>query len=556
MRNGAGKSRVGALWALSLAACTASFEAPRATRPGAGDEGHPDPEAASSQGALHGRLLLAAEYQNAVADLLGPAAAQAALPPADTALHGQAAIGAGALSLGLAQLESYEKSARAVAEAALADPRARARLIPCEPLGAADAPCMAAVAATLAPRVLRRALPQGELDAWAALGAQAAQEEGRFEGGVQWMIAGLLLSPDFLYLNEVGRPHPSDPGRRLLTGEELASRLAFFLTASTPPDWLLAAAARGELEEPAQIAAAAQALLDGPRGDAAVIRVLEEVFGVAGVPAAAKDSTAFPAWSPALGGSMLAEFRALVGEAARGGRDFRALLAQPVAFVDAPLAAHYGLPAPAPGTVQRVELPPGSGRGGLLSLGGFLARHSHPVSSSPTLRGKFVRERLLCQPVDAPPANVIPSLPPDDPDKPRTTRERHAEHMSLAGCSGCHQLMDPLGFAFEHFDATGAFRAGENGLPIDATGALEGQPFDGARDLGALLAQSPRVQGCLLRAFYRQAVGRLETAGEEPFLAERQERFLALGGAIKPWLVELSASPELRSGRAAEGAPR
>jgi Protein of unknown function (DUF1588)/Protein of unknown function (DUF1592)/Protein of unknown function (DUF1595)/Protein of unknown function (DUF1585)/Protein of unknown function (DUF1587) len=505
-------------------------------------------------GPLNSRLLLGFEYRNAIEDLFGPLAAARANPPADTALNGLTAVGAGTLSLGMSQLEVYETSARAVAEAAVGDPVTRASLLPCEPLGAADAACMAAVAATLGPRVLRQPLSDDALAGWADLGLAAALQEGSFDEGLKWLLTGLLLSPDFLYLSSAGRPHPGDARLSLLTAPELASRLSFFLTGSTPPEWLLLAARRGELEDSEQVAAAARQLLAGPRGDAAVARLFDELFGLEGLSLAAKDNIVYPGWTPGLADSMRAEFLALVGEASRDdGRDLRRLLDQKVAYVDARLAAHYGLPAPQGGGLERVALAPESGRGGLLSLGAFLARHSHPVSSSPTLRGKFVRERLLCQPIDAPPTNVIPSLPPPLPGKPQTTRQRHAEHMQLAGCSGCHTLMDPLGFALEHFDATGAYRDTEVGLPIDATGALDGVPFDGAQQLGAILATDARVQRCLLRTFYRHAVGRLEAAGEEKFLAAQEARFSALGGAIKPWLVELVSSPQFRTGLAASG---
>ena len=544
---------IGFFAAASLCACSARIEAPPGN-PFSGERGEAPAPVAGLAGPLNSRLLLGFEYRNAIEDLLGPVARARANPPADTALNGMTAVGAGTLALGMSQLEVYETSARAVAEAALGDPLTRAGLLPCEPLDASDAPCMAAVAATLGPKVLRRPLSDEEIAGWADLGLAAALQEGSFDEGLKWLLTGLLLSPDFLYLNAVGRPHPGDARLRLLTAPELASRLAFFLTGSTPPQWLLLAAGRGELEDSAQIAAAARQLLAGPRGDAAVARLFDELFGLDALSVAAKDSTTFPSWTPALAGSMRAEFLALVSEASRDdGRDFRALLDQRVAYVDPLLAAHYGLPAPQSGGLERVALPPESGRGGLLSLGAFLARHSHPVSSSPTLRGKFVRERLLCQPVDAPPTNVIPSLPPAVPGKPQTTRDRHAQHMQLAGCSGCHTLMDPLGFALEHFDATGAYRETEVGLAIDTTGTLDGAAFDGAQQLGSILATDARVQRCLLRTFYRQAVGHLEAAGEERFLTAQEARFSALGGAIKPWLVELVSSPEFRTGLAPSG---
>jgi hypothetical protein len=168
------------------------------------------------------------------------------------------------------------------------------------------------------------------------------------------------------------------------------------------------------------------------------------------------------------------------------------------------------------------------------------------VNTSPTQRGKFIREVLLCQPVPAPPPGVNTTLPVDPAGQPRTMREKLAVHAGSPGCQDCHKFMDGIGLGLENFDAVGAFRLDDRGATIDAKSDLDGEPFDGARELGAALRGRSEVTACAVRELYRQAVGRLETRGETRALDALTAKFGELGYRLKPLLAELVLSDGFR----------
>jgi hypothetical protein len=157
-----------------------------------------------------------------------------------------------------------------------------------------------------------------------------------------------------------------------------------------------------------------------------------------------------------------------------------------------------------------------------------------------------VREQLLCEPVSPPPANFAATFDAPGTAKAGTLRQRLVQHMSDAACSSCHALMDPLGFAFEHFDAQGAYRANEGGLPIDDTGTVDGTAFTGPRALATALRAMPAVTGCLARQIYRYGTGHLETDGEAAVLADVGGRAQAAGNAYVDYLRAIAESDGFR----------
>jgi hypothetical protein len=210
----------------------------------------------------------------------------------------------------------------------------------------------------------------------------------------------------------------------------------------------------------------------------------------------------------------------------RSAGDLLALLTRRDTYVNAPLAALYGLPAPAsPDGWTPVTLPEDGPRAGLLGFAGFLALHAAPAETSATKRGYFVVSKLLCRTVPPPPPSVITTLPEPAAGENITMRERVARHMSDDSCRGCHGVMDPFGLALEHFDALGNFRETDDGLVIDARGELDQQPFDGARELGVVLGSHPDVAACFARRFYEFALGTHAKTGEPvPDLVDAFER--------------------------------
>ena len=489
------------------------------------------------------RLLLARQYKGSIAYLLGDAAAAVAETPADSALNGFEAIGASQLALGDAAVDTYEKSARAAAAAA--DPAKLALHLTCTPTGPGDVDCHRTFIKSFGRVAWRRALTAAEVDRYAGVAQDAALAFGSFDAGVEYAVAGLLQSPYFLYQVEIGEPDPNDPAERLLTGEELATRMSFFLLDATPTRELLDLAAQGGLATPEQIRGVAATMLETPAARAALGNFFSEILRLRGLEALPKDPVTFPAWSPGLGGAMRQETLLLLEDIAfTRDADFRDFLDAPYTFVNGPLAALYGL-IPAPDqlgdTWQRFDLPDDTKRGGIFGQSGFLAAYAHISSTSPTLRGKFVREIVMCQGMPAPPPGVVTELPQGEF---ATMREKLMQHQVDPSCKGCHLLMDPIGLGLENYDGIGVFRLVENGVTLDTASAIDGLgEFDGARELGAILRDSPDVTRCLVRNLFRHATGHLELSSEQPALVDLDGGFEQSGFRMKELLAELVSSP-------------
>lgn len=492
------------------------------------------------------RRLVAAQYRRAIRDLLGPEAAARAAPPPDVAVNGFRAIGAAQLALAPSAVDAYERSAVAVAEEALRDAGRRERIVGCAPSEA----CMEAFVARFGRRAFRRTLTPEERSAWTALGNEVAALVPDFTLGATAVIAGMLQSPQFLHLVEVGEPDPDRPGVQRLTGPEVAARMALFLQGSIPDEALLAAAERGELDTEEGVRHHAWRLLLGPGAREALRDFLDEHLKLEGLAVLSKDPVLFPQYSPALAAAMREEtlrlWERVVWEA---DRDVRQVLTERSTFVDGPLADLYGVPRPPGGGPGQVELPAETLRAGFLGHASFLALNAHPGQTSPTYRGLFVRERLLCETVDLPPGNVNTSLPP--PQGAVTMRERLRAHREDPACAGCHVLMDDIGLGLENFDALGQFRTTDQGVAIDASASVDRQPFAGAAELGEVLAADPRVSRCLQRSLFRFATGHVETHGEALAMVALEQKFAASGYRLRQLLVDLVASEAFRKGGAA-----
>ncbi|MCA9601477.1 MAG: DUF1588 domain-containing protein, partial [Myxococcales bacterium] len=229
--------------------------------------------------------------------------------------------------------------------------------------------------------------------------------------------------------------------------------------------------------------------------------------------------------------------------------------------VNSELAALYGVDAPGAtdaSTWVDVELPVDGPRAGLMTTAGILSIASHVDRSSPTRRGQFVRERLLCEFVPPPPMNFSLDIEQGAVRPDATVREKLEVHRTNPACAGCHAAIDPIGLGLEDFDAIGAFRTTEitasGDRPVDASGALDGEDFLGGRALGELLATDPRTSSCFVKQLYRNASARLEEPGEDAVIRDLVDRFEASGSRLSTLLVDLVASDGFRYLRAQEGA--
>jgi hypothetical protein len=214
-------------------------------------------------------------------------------------------------------------------------------------------------------------------------------------------------------------------------------------------------------------------------------------------------------------------------------------------FVDAELAALYGVTAPPEGVWAKVTLPAAQQRAGILTHAGWLAMQSHTDVNSPTRRGLFIVEGLFCTDIPNPPPEV--DAQPLQPEPGQTLREALEVHMTNEGCATCHVMTDPLGFAFESYDPIGQFREVEAGKPIDASGEVDGVgAFDGAAELMALVRDDPRLPGCLVRNVYMQGIGFVPGPEVAPALDQVELGFAEADHRMKRMLVELAASPLFR----------
>ncbi|MCA9656964.1 MAG: DUF1592 domain-containing protein, partial [Myxococcales bacterium] len=405
--------------------------------------------------------------------------------------------------------------------------------------------CARDFAASFGRRAFRRPLTPAEVDKYAGLIAG----EATFTAGVEVALRVMLASPYFLYRSEIGED--AGDGTTRLTDYEVASALAYAFWGTMPDDALLDAAEAGLLSDAAGIEVEARRLLDDPRARPLLGTFAAQWLGIEGITAADKSTVTYPEWQPAIGEAMAEETRRLVEHVifAGSGR-FDELLLADYTFVSGVLAGHYGIDGVAGDDFVEATDPTGQRAGaGILGHGSILATYAHSDQSSPIRRGVFVREHLLCQQFGTPPANAG-GVPEVDPNA--TTRERFRQHSSDESCALCHTYIDELGFGFERFDATGRYRAEENGQAIDASGDVsdvEGfgsgtnAPFATLPELAAILASSQAAHTCFSRQAFRFTMGYLETPNDLCALAGIDERFAAANYDVRELLVAIVTSP-------------
>ncbi len=361
-----------------------------------------------------------------------------------------------------------------------------------------------AIVSRFASRAFRRPVKPDELERLLKLYDQAEKEGDRFENCVRVALGGVLVWPHFLFRVELDPPGVA-PGTTYPIDEyELASRLSYFLWSSMPDDELFALAAHGRLRQnlEAQVKrmlgdAKSAALVENFAGQWLTLRKLDYV-----VP----DPETFPGFDKELRSAMARETELFFEAILREDRSILDLLDADFSFVNERLAKHYGIAGVKGPEFRRVPLPPN--RGGILTQASILTLTSNPTRTSPVKRGKWVLEQIL----NSPP----PPPPPDVPELPATKRLTGSlrkvmeEHRENVLCASCHRRMDPIGFAFENYDAIGAWRDKDGGFPIDPSGALpDGQSFQGPGELKRILKGKKDVfRRCLTEKMLTYAMGR------------------------------------------------
>jgi len=493
------------------------------------------------------RRLTHSQYNNSVRDLLGDQTAPAnQFPPEDFVNGFKDQYEGQNLSPLLA--EAYSNAAEKLARNAFRNGDTHG-LVPCRP----GPGCAEKFVRTFGVRAFRRPLDAGEVQRYAKL----FRQEPDVLKGAQLVVEAMLQSPNFLFRLDEAPQASWKP-------YAAASRLSYALWDTMPDARLLEAAGRGELSTPASVESTARRMLQDPRAHEALDEFVSQWLRFDRMMTSSRDRRRYRNFSRETAIAMTEEARRFIGDLVWNNCNFMDAFTANYGFVNADLASIYGLPAPAR-EFERVAFPADSERAGLLGQALFLALSAKPDDTSLTGRGLFVREQFLCQHVPPPPAGVNTNLAPSTEAHPQTNRDRMSEHVENKFCANCHNLIDPIGFGFEKFDAVGArrdkyelvFRTGDHGgkrqepkkvlLTMDTKGFVAGIPqsdFTSPRQLGTVLARSPQCQECMVKQYFRYVSGRGETPADYALIRRVTDDFRSSGYHFQELIVSLIRNRE------------
>jgi hypothetical protein len=467
-------------------------------------------------GAAPLRRLSNAEYRNTLQDLLAQvtgvdgAVASATKDFVDEAESLGFRNNAEFLGVSSLVAQGYLDAAEALAPLAAGT----ASLVGCT---SGDAACAGQFIEAFGKRAFRRPLAADEAARYQALFAKATAQGFDFKTGIEWIVFAMLQSTQFLYRVELGAPRDSG---YVPSQYETASRLSYLIWQSMPDQALLDAAAAGELTTKPQIAAQAQRLLQDPKSTR-LLEYFDQWLDLDRLGGLDRDPNVYPSLDPSLPALLRQETHAFVTDLLKKPQgSLTELLTGQYSFLNADLAKHYGVPGPTGASFERVEMP---GRAGVLTQGMLLA-HDKPTRTSIVRRGLKVRLDLLCEKVPAPPNDVQLDL--EGLGEGLTQRQRLEKHRTVASCAGCHNLMDPIGVAFEGFDAVGRPRSlDEAGKPVDVSTELSltldaNGAVSGPAELAQKLAQSQEVRDCYLAQSFRFFYGRDYTDADKCTMAQ------------------------------------
>jgi hypothetical protein len=504
------------------------------TKPGTVDPSNPpDPNAA---GPMPLRRLTQREYNNTVRDLLGVTTSPANNFPSDVDLN--------FIFRRYGDVSTLDASRMQEAAEAIAPTVDVTKLAPCGTDATGETACAEQFLNSFGLHAYRRPLVADETTRLMAL-----YQVGRttltldYAGGIKLLIETMLQAPGFVYRWELGPVTPTLDGTVVhLAPYEVASRLSYFLWQTMPDQALFDAAAAGKLATPEDVEAQARRMLDDPKAHDMMAAFFQQWLSLDQVAARPKDATVYPQFNDSLKASMNNESLAFIDNVAfQGDGALSTFLTANFSFVDQTLAPVYGVTG-ATATAAQLSLDP-TQRAGLLTQSAFLTVTGATDGSDPVKRGRKVYERLLCGVLPPPPPNVPPTAAASTGG---TTRQRFSVHDQQACAKACHTIMDPIGYAFENYDGIGQYRTTDNGLPVDATGAitLDGvsKNFKDAVELTHLLATSGDVRSCFVTQWARFAFSRLDTDADRASLNGAFDSFSKANFTVHELLVGVATS--------------
>jgi hypothetical protein len=484
----------------------------------------PHPDIARMNGAIGARRLTRFEYGNTVADLLGVKGSEVDIEDDDAI--GFLTNNQNALRVGLADLEAYERAANKIATTSLPT-------LPL-PMGctadAATADCVTRFLNEFLPRAFRRPPIAAETMRYVTLFNQLVAADGSKAEALRGVVQAVLQSPSFLYRTELGTDG------KTLTAWELASRLSYFVWGTMPDAELFAKAKDESLKNRAVLEAQLKRLLADPRAQKGAQNVIFEWFGMIGTQLAKKGADITKGLSlSSLQTAIEEEARRYVNETlVAAGGSFEALYGSKFSFVNDGLAALYGVKGITGTTMRKVDLD-ATQRRGLFTQPLLLASHTKESGYSVVQMGRFVRERLLCQHVPPPPEMVNTELKDTPATANLTYRQKFEQHATESACKGCHNILDPPGYAFLSYDPVGRFKkADPAGVPFDTKGDLlnvDGGaiPFTDAPTMLDGIRASQDAKACFARKLTEYAFGRTLSPADVPLYQRLVWRLEAKG---------------------------
>ncbi len=379
-----------------------------------------------------------------------------------------------------------------------------------------EAGCVRRILATLMRRAYRRPVTEQDFESPLEFYARGRSEDG-FEAGIEMALAAILVSPEFLFRVERDPAGISPKTAYPVSDLELASRLSFFLWSSIPDDELLDTAIRGDLREPEALEQQVRRMLADRRSHTLLTNFASQWLHLRNLESVSPDMRLFPSFDDNLRQAMRRETELLLESVIKEDRSVLDLLTSDYTFLNERLAKHYGIPHIYGSWFRKVRVSDDSRRGGLLRHGSILTVTSYNTRTSPVIRGHWVLENLLGAPPPPPPADV-PALEDKAINGSLAVRERLLQHRANPACAGCHNLMDPVGFSLENYDAVGRWRKSEGEQPIDATGSFPGgAEFDGVAGLETALLDRPEMfVGTLTEKLLTYSLGRVVEYHDAP----------------------------------------
>jgi hypothetical protein len=543
------------VFALVCAGCTGSIGGDDPAGPPVAEDGTRADGVCAGVAAPDTRLmrLTHVQYDNSVRTLLGVDSTPASTFTPDPSFDGFS-NNADKLAVDDRLARDYQRSAGTIADATIASDALVKKLVVCDG-------CVRETVEKLLTRAFRRPATSEEVDAYANAWTQGKAAYGSgddFKDGLHLVLEAALQSPSFLYRAELSDGLTAE-GVIALSPYEIASRLSYMLWNDMPDDELFRAAREGELATAEGVAKQAARMVEDPKAHGPVLDFHRQwlQLDLVNEDKLRRDPTKFPDFDPKVASTLRTETEKFVDDVFQNGGGLNALLTANYTYVNAQTAPLYGLSGTFGADLVRVELDPKQ-RSGILTQLGFLASRSFFDTSSPIHRGVFIQRKVLCAALPDPPGGVDLKLPPITGEI-KTTRQQVEHHTSPTLCQGCHaKMINPTGFAFEHYDATGKWRDQENGVAIDATGSIAIDDgtihYDGAVDFTHQIANSTAANECYATHWVTYGYGRQVKALDGCSIRKMGEKLRSNGYSIKALLGDLTATSSFRF-RAKDGAP-